>query len=206
MKMIKRIIVACTLFFMITGLSSATRAATETPTQADLIATVKVESVHDGDTFTVKLENVDEKVRILGIDTPELSEKKKFHCLGPEIAQYMKDKIEGKEVKLTRDTKGKNRDSFGRLLRYVELDGKDIGAELLKMGYAQIYKSGVFTKKSAYVKLQATAKKNKIGVGRPVHRPLVARSRTPDRLLHAIRTHQNMSCRHAHKGEHQRQR
>ena len=44
------------------------------------------------------------------------------------------------------------------------MDGKDVGAELLKMGYAQIYKSGVFTKKSAYVKLQATAKKSKLGV------------------------------------------
>ncbi len=160
MKTIKHLIVTCTALFMVTALAAATQASS----QSGLFTLVKVESVHDGDTFSIKLENKDEKVRILGIDTPELSEKNKFHCLGSEVAKHMKEKIEGKEVKLIRDTKGKNRDGFGRLLRTVEMDGNDIGAELLKIGYAQLYQPGVFTKKPDYVKLQATAKKNKIGV------------------------------------------
>ena len=115
MKIIKRAIIACAILLMVAGPTTGTLAASQS-TKTDVVT---VESVHDGDTFSIKLENEDEKVRILGIDTPELGNKEKFHCLGSEIAQYMKTKIEGKDVTLIRDSIGKNRDSFTNKRRFI---------------------------------------------------------------------------------------
>lgn len=124
-------------------------------------------SIYDGDTFTVEIEGVQEteKVRILGIDTPEIKEGTKTNCKGKEVKEFISKKILGEKVLLIRDKKEKNRDSFGRLLRYVALDGKkDLGKDLLKRGYAVVYEKSDFTKKKNYQKLKEKAEKRKKGI------------------------------------------
>lgn len=92
----------------------------------------------DGDTLLVEMTDGNEEyVRLIGIDTPEtVDERKKVQCYGPEASARMKELVEGKSVVL--ETKpDEDRDDYGRLLRYVFLDGKDIGAMMLKEGYAR---------------------------------------------------------------------
>ncbi|OGB60458.1 hypothetical protein A2Y26_02360 [candidate division CPR2 bacterium GWD2_39_7] len=95
---------------------------------------VAVKKVVDGD--TVILTN-DEKVRYIGIDTPETKHpKKEIQCFGKEAAARNKELVEGKKVKLERDIS--ERDKYGRLLRYVYLeDSTFVNLLLVKEGYAR---------------------------------------------------------------------
>jgi micrococcal nuclease len=74
--------------------------------------------------------------------------------------EYLKEKT----VILTKDNKEKNRDNFGRLLRYIKINKKDFGELLLKNGYARIYEKGLYAKKSHYLSLEKIAKKEKKGI------------------------------------------
>ena len=95
---------------------------------------VKVDSVIDGDTF--RLEN-GEKVRLIGVDTPEtVHPSKPVQYYGKEASEFTKRMLEGKKVRLEMDVQ--ERDKYGRLLAYVYLeDGTFFNAELVKQGYAQ---------------------------------------------------------------------
>ena len=97
--------------------------------------TYKVKRVIDGD--TIELEN-GEKVRLIGIDTPEtLPPSKEVEYFGKEAGDFTKRMVEGKHVKLEFDVQ--KRDKYGRLLAYVYLeDSTFLNAELLKQGYATI--------------------------------------------------------------------
>lgn len=69
--------------------------------------------VIDGDTIDVLMDGeVEERVRLIGIDSPELGE-----CYGDEATQGLARLIDDETVYLERDVS--DRDQFGRLLRYV---------------------------------------------------------------------------------------
>lgn len=87
----------------------------------------KVVAVIDGDTIEIES---GERVRYIGIDTPETDE-----CYGPEATQANKELVLGKEVILIRDVEDK--DKYGRLLRYVVADGRFVSGELVRLGYAE---------------------------------------------------------------------
>ena len=75
----------------------------------------KVIRVIDGD--TIEIEN-GQKVRYIGIDTPEIhNPKKPIQCFGQEA--YLKNKtlVEGKQIRLEKDVSDKDR--YGRLLRFI---------------------------------------------------------------------------------------
>jgi endonuclease YncB( thermonuclease family) len=88
-----------------------------------------VTSVIDGD--TVELED-GRRVRYLGIDTPELEE----YCAVEATARNI-ELVEGKIVELQIGKRDK--DEYGRLLRYVYVDGIFVNAELVAQGYATAY-------------------------------------------------------------------
>lgn len=96
-----------------------------------------VVKVVDGDTIDVLVDGKSERVRFIGIDTPEtVDDRKKVQCYGPEASERMKELLSGKSVAL--ETKpDEDKDDYGRLLRYVILDGSDIGAEMIEEGYAK---------------------------------------------------------------------
>jgi len=85
----------------------------------------------DGD--TVELEN-GEKVRYLGVDTPETYGQ--TDCYGPEAKAFNRDLVEGKQVKLEYDVEC--RDMYGRLLAYVSIGGQMVNRVLLERGYARV--------------------------------------------------------------------
>ena len=85
----------------------------------------------DGDTIRVRLPSGRvERVRYIGIDTPETGT-----CFWREARAFNARLVAGREVRLERDVEA--RDRYGRLLAYVHADGKDVGAELLRHGYAE---------------------------------------------------------------------
>ena len=91
-----------------------------------------VARVIDGD--TVELENGD-RVRYLGIDTPEtVHPNKPVECYGPEAYERNKGLVEGKRVRLLKDSS--DRDAYDRLLRYVFVDGILVNGDLVWGGYA----------------------------------------------------------------------
>jgi micrococcal nuclease len=95
----------------------------------------KVKRVIDGDTF--ELTNGD-KVRLIGIDTPEtVHPQKPVQYFGKEASAFTKKQIEGKKVRLEYDVQ--KSDKYGRLLAYVYLEnGTFLNAELVKQGYANV--------------------------------------------------------------------
>lgn len=112
-------------------------------------ADILVTKVFDGD--TLRLAN-GEKVRLLGIDAPEMYESDKLYrdaqrsgqdigaimALGRESYQFTKQLVEGKKVRLEFDVQ--QRDKYGRLLAHVFIPNTQLflNAEIIKQGYAKV--------------------------------------------------------------------
>lgn len=121
-----------------------------------------VSEVIDGD--TVKLSDGN-KVRILGIDTPETKDPRKpVQCFGQEASAKMKELVEGKKVILLVDSSQGDKDKYGRLLRYIYLNNTDIGAQMIKEGYAYAYTKYPVAKMEEYKALETEAREDKIGL------------------------------------------
>lgn len=93
--------------------------------------------VLDGDTIAVTGPDGEERVRLLGIDAPEIShEGEPGECGGEEAAAQLEELLpEGAAVHLATDSRADDADRYGRLLRYVELeDGTDAGHALITHG------------------------------------------------------------------------
>lgn len=121
-----------------------------------------VKRVVDGD--TIELEN-GEKVRYIGINTPEtVDPRKSVECFGKEASNKNKELVEGKKVRLEKDIS--DRDKYNRLLRYVYLEnGTFINLELVKQGYAQVSTYPPDVKfQSDFQNTQDEAKKSKLGL------------------------------------------
>jgi micrococcal nuclease len=96
---------------------------------------VKVVRVIDGD--TVEIEG-GERVRYIGIDTPEtVDPRKPVQCFGVEASKKNKEMVEGKMVRLEKDIT--DRDKYNRLLRYVWVGDVFVNLELVKQGFAYSY-------------------------------------------------------------------
>jgi micrococcal nuclease len=93
-----------------------------------------VERVIDGD--TIKLVN-GERVRYIGIDTPELHHPKKpVEYYAREAKDFNANLVGSKTVRLEFDVQ--QRDRFGRLLAYVYVDDIFVNAKIIEEGYAKI--------------------------------------------------------------------
>ena len=96
-----------------------------------------VEQVVDGDTIHVRLGARVEKVRYIGINTPEVHHPTKGEEPGGrEATQVNRRLVEGKRVRLELDVR--ERDRYGRLLAYVWVGDVMVNAELVRLGYAQV--------------------------------------------------------------------
>lgn len=90
--------------------------------------------VIDGDTIELV---GGERVRYIGIDTPEsVHPSRPVECFAKEAAAQNRALVEGKNVVLVRDIT--DRDKYGRLLRYVYVDGVFVNEKLVRDGYATV--------------------------------------------------------------------
>ena len=109
---------------------------------------VVITRIIDGDTFELEDKR---KVRILGIDYPDISKDRinKWFEMGLYEENIKKCYYEGidmlnrdivnKTVLIKRDNGEMDKDRYDRLLRYVEVDKTDISAKLISYGYAIMY-------------------------------------------------------------------
>jgi micrococcal nuclease len=97
----------------------------------------EVQRVTDGDTFVARVKGRRERVRVIGVDTPEsVAPNRPDEPYGEESSDFAKRHLSGRTVRLAGDAEP--RDRYGRMLAYVWLeDGTFWNALLVAEGYAQ---------------------------------------------------------------------
>jgi len=106
--------------------------------EATTFGRAKVLRIVDGDTIRVRLDGRTERVRYIGVDTPEsVKPGTPVECFAKRAAAANTALVAGREVRLVGDVE--HRDRYGRLLAYVyrEPDGAFVNAELVRDGYAR---------------------------------------------------------------------
>ena len=94
---------------------------------------------YDGDTCYVTFQGKNDKVRMLDLDTPEISNPKceKEYKLGIEARDYINQLIsEGKRIEFETEY---NRDFFDRILSYIIVDGKNASILMVTHGLGVVY-------------------------------------------------------------------
>lgn len=127
---------------------------------------INVKRVVDGDTFWINDgSKKGVKVRIIGIDTPELAKNgKPGEFYSEEAKNFLVQLIANKQVALSYDVEKK--DKYGRTLAYVYVDDTVfVNAELIKGGYARTLRIPPNVKKSNYLQhLERKAKRENLGI------------------------------------------
>jgi micrococcal nuclease len=95
--------------------------------------------VVDGDTIDIEIGGNTERVRLIGINTPETKHPTKgVECFGPEASAYAEQLLPtGTQLRVERDIEA--RDKYGRLLLYVYIANSNIfvNLDLVMQGYAR---------------------------------------------------------------------
>ncbi|MEM8904423.1 MAG: thermonuclease family protein [Actinomycetota bacterium] len=130
----RRLVVAVALAAL-AGCGDDEATAPPQPERADIGVVVQV---LDGDTADIEIQGVVERVRFIGIDTPEpIGGRREAECFGDEASELTRRLLpEGTLVRLERDVEP--RDVFDRLLAYVFRVDDDlfVNLHLAETGYA----------------------------------------------------------------------
>ena len=98
---------------------------------------ITILNVIDGDTVDIDINGNTERVRLIGVNTPETKHPTKpIECFGPEASAYLTQLLpKGTHVRFERDIEA--RDRYGRMLLYLyrELDNLFINLDLVLRGY-----------------------------------------------------------------------
>ncbi len=133
--------------------------------------TAKVIRVVDGDTIVVRLGGRDQRLRYIGMDTPETKKPDTpVQWMGPEASRANEALVKGRTVVLEKDVS--ETDRFGRLLRYVWLVDGDrwtlVDLELVRRGFAQVETDPPDVKYAdRFVAAQVSAREAGIGLWGP---------------------------------------
>jgi micrococcal nuclease len=97
---------------------------------------VPVLKVSDGDTVHVLYKGEDERVRLIGVDTPEVDwHGGRAECFGAQAGEYARRRLSGRSIRLRFDVE--LRDRFRRLLAYVYVGNELFNLTLVRLGYAR---------------------------------------------------------------------
>jgi micrococcal nuclease len=123
------------------GCAGASPSASTTPTVVTIVeSNATVVAIVDGDTIDVAVGGREERVRLTGIDTPEIAHRPDDvdECFGPDATAFTAAMLPLETpVRLERDVVA--RDDYGRVLAYVyrATDGAFVNLELVRSGHAQ---------------------------------------------------------------------
>ena len=127
-----------------------------------------VVNVVDGDTIDVDIDGRTERIRMIGVDTPEtVDPRKPVQCFGKEASNKTKELLNGKYVYLEGDVLSGERDKYNRLLRYIFFeDGTNFNELIIKEGFAHeyTYNSIVYKYQSEFKQAEKDARENKKGL------------------------------------------
>ena len=143
--------------------SVAVAAAIERPALEGVVVRVV-----DGDTIRVQIGGRTERVRYIGVNTPEVHHRAKgAEPGGREASEQNRALVAGKRVRLELDVQ--ERDRHGRLLAYVWVGDHMVNAEMVRLGYAQVMTIPPNVRHQAlFLKLQRDAREAGRGLWRRV--------------------------------------
>lgn len=97
---------------------------------------VRVIKVHDGDTVTIVLNSRKEKVRLIGIDAPEIKQRP----WGTRARKHLEKLLMASNRKVVLEFDVERRDKYGRPLCYIFTpDRKMLNIQMVKDGYAVLF-------------------------------------------------------------------
>ena len=135
-----RVPVILAMWVLATSLSAAT-------------LTGRVVKIADGDTLTILIGEKQEKIRLSDIDTPERKQP-----YGARAKQALADLTFGKLITVL-TTK---RDRYGRIIGHITVDGVDVNAELVRLGYAWVYRR--YSDDPELLRLEGIARTQRLGL------------------------------------------
>jgi micrococcal nuclease len=123
---------------------------------------VAVRSVNDGDTISAVVGGHFEKIRLIGIDAPEIGQEP----WGEIAKRHLTEMIASSYWGVTIEYDIERRDKYGRLLAYLRTrDGRMVNREMLREGYAVIFTFSPNMKYTAeFIAAERYARKRKIGI------------------------------------------
>lgn len=125
-----------------------------------------VTRVVDGDTIVVTTPGKTEKVRLIGVDTPEtVDSRRPVQCFGKEASDFTKSLLTSKSVRLEADPTQSDRDKYGRLLRYVFLNDVLVNKKIIAEGYGHEYTYHIpYQYQTAFKNAERTARESRKGL------------------------------------------
>ena len=136
----------------------------------------KVTRVIDGDTIVL---DGDERIRLIGVDTPEtVHPQKPVEYFGKEASAFTRRMVEGDRVRLEYGQGGSREDRYGRTLAYVYLeDGRLLNLEIIEGGFGHAYTRFPFSKMEEFWAAERNARETGKGlwsetVDRPAEEPV----------------------------------
>lgn len=142
--------------------------ATSTPsTPIEGQAGVIVSRVVDGDTLEIVVNGEKQKIRLIGVNTPEtVDPRRPVQCFGKEASVFAEKLLSGQLVRLETDSSQGDIDKYGRLLRYVYLsDGRLFNQELIASGYGIEYTySKPYKYQIEFREAEVRARQDKLGL------------------------------------------
>ena len=104
--------------------------------QSDTNVLVDVVKVHDGDTLSVLFNKKKEKVRLIGIDAPEMGQK----IWGKRAKKYLENILSSSGWRVRLEFDVEQRDKYDRILAYIwTKDGRMINILMFESGYAMLF-------------------------------------------------------------------
>ena len=119
----------------------------------------KVIRVADGDTITILTSGGKEKIRFAQIDAPETSHfGSPSQPYGKEAGEYLRQLVSKKEVRVEVETI----DKYGRNVGTVFVDGMNINREMVRKGFAWVYRQ--YAHNPELLELEKAARAKRIGL------------------------------------------
>jgi micrococcal nuclease len=127
----------------------------------------EVVKVIDGDTIDIRINDKIERLRLIGINTPEtVDPRKPVECFGKQASEKARALLDGKQVSIESDSTQGERDKYNRLLRYVFLeDGTNLNLLMIREGYAYEYTYDLpYKYQNEFKQAQKYAEENELGL------------------------------------------
>lgn len=139
------------------------------PLEEEVTGPYPVSKVVDGDTIWVQREGQPVKLRLIGIDTPEVHDPRKpVQCFGREAAAAAESMLAGQQVLLESDSSQASVDRYGRELVYVWVDGRLVNLVMIQDGYAHEFTyEAPYRYQSAFRAAQQHAEQAGLGLWSP---------------------------------------
>jgi len=120
--------------------------------------------VYDGDTITIRKDGKKQSIRLVGSDTPEKSRKKNQpgQPYSQKATKFLAGLVLGKSISI----EDYGTDRYGRVLGVVYINQANVNLELVKSGYAEVYrgKPAKGFDSDPYWQAEAQAKSEKLNI------------------------------------------